>query len=57
MKSNKYNSSNKYQKTINFLEKEYNCSYSLRIPKEEYAELRESFQVLFKSEQDIFLIA
>jgi len=44
MKSNnKYNSSNKYQKTINFLKKGCNCDYFSRILKEQFAELRESF--------------
>ena len=55
--SNKYNGSNEYQKAIEFLEKGCNCSCSSRIPKEQFAELRESFQALSKSEQDIFLMA
>ena len=50
-KSNKYNGSNEYQKTIGFLEKGW------RISKEQFAELRESFQALTKPEQDIFLMA
>ena len=41
----------------NFLEKGCDCSCSSRIPKEELAELRESFQALSKPEQDIFLMA
>src|SRR3954469_20800352 len=58
MKSNnKYNGSNEYQKAIDFLEKGCNCGCSSRIPKEEFAELHESFQALSKSEQDIFLMA
>src|SRR5437867_4235250 len=58
MKSNnKYNGSNEYQKAIDFLEKGCDCSCSSRIPKEQFAELRESFQALSKSEQDIFLMA
>ena len=60
MKSNnKYNGSNEYQKAIYFLEKGCGCgcSCSSRIPKEEFAELRESFQALSKIEQDIFLMA
>ena len=57
MKSNnKYNGSNEYQKAIDFLEKG-NCGCSSRIPKVQFAELRESFQALSKSEQDIFLMA
>src|SRR5437867_9466926 len=58
MKSNnKYNGSNEYQKAIGFLEKGCGCGCSSRIPKENFAELRESFQALSKSEQDIFLMA
>ena len=56
-KSNKCNGSNEYQKAIDFLEKGCNCGCSSRIPKKEFAELRESFQALSKSEQDIFLMA
>ena len=58
MKSNsKYNGSNEYQKAIDFLEKGCNCGCSSRISKEQFAELRESFQALSKPEQDIFLMA
>ena len=58
MKSNnKYNGSNEYQKAIDFLEKGCKCGCSSRIPKEQFAELRESFQALSKSEQYIFLMA
>ena len=58
MKSNnKYNGSNEYQKAIDFLEKGCDCGCSSRIPKEQFAELRESFQALSKVEQDIFLMA
>src|SRR5205823_2514907 len=61
MKSNNVNSnhngSNKYEKAINFLEKGCKCGCSSRIPKEQFAELRESFQALSKPEQDIFLMA
>ena len=55
--NNKYNGSNEYQKAIDFLEKGCKCGCSSRIPKEQFAELRESFQALSKSEQDIFLMA
>ena len=55
--NNKYNGSNEYQKAIDFLEKGCDCGCSSRIPKEEFAELRESFQALSKSEQDVFLMA
>ena len=54
--NNKHNSSNEYKKAIDFLEKGCKCGCS-RIPKEEFAELRESFQALSKPEQDIFLMA
>ena len=58
MKSNnKCNGSNEYQKAIDFLEKGCDCDCSSRIPKEQFAELRESFQALTKLEQDIFLMA
>ena len=55
-KDNKYNGYNEYQKAIDFLEKGCGCRCSSRIPKEQF-ELRESFQALSKSEQDIFLMA
>src|SRR5947199_820069 len=58
MKSNNnHNGSNEYEKAINFLEKGCNCGCSSVVPKEEFAELRESFQALSKPEQDIFLMA
>jgi len=58
MKSNsKYNGSNEYQKAIDFLEKGCKCGCSSGIPKEGFAELRESFQTLSKTEQDISLMA
>ena len=53
-KDNKYNGSNEYQKAIDFLKKGCNCGCSSRTPEEQFAELRESFQALSKSEQDIF---
>ncbi len=56
-KNNKYNDSNEYQKAINFLEKGCKCDCSSMVPKEEFAELRESFQAFSKVEQDIFLMA
>ena len=37
--------------------KNHGCGCSLRIPKENFAESRESFQALSKSEQDVFLMA
>ena len=55
--NNEYDGSNEYQKAIDFLEKGCDCGCSSRIPKEEFSELRESFQALSKTEQDIFLMA
>ena len=55
--NNKSNGSNEYQKAIDFIEKGCDCGCSSRIPKEQFAELRESFQALSKSDQDIFLVA
>jgi len=55
--NNKCNGSNEYQKAIDFLKKGCDCGCSSKIPKEGFAELRESFQALSKPEQDIFLMA
>src|SRR5215218_9719833 len=55
--NNNHNGSNEYEKAIDFLEKACSCGCSSRIPKEEFAELSESFQALSKPEQDIFLMA
>ena len=55
--NNNHNGSAEYQKAIDFLEKGCNCGCSSRIPREQFAELRESFQALSKVEQDIFLMA
>jgi len=57
MKENKHNNFTEYEKAINFLKNECNCGCSSKIPKEEFAELRENFQALTKPEQDIFLMA
>jgi hypothetical protein len=57
MKENKHNSFTEYEKAINFLKNGCNCGCSNKIPKEEFAELRENFQALTKPEQDIFLMA
>ena len=48
---------NEYEKAFHFLEAGCGCSCSTKMPKEEFAELREDFQALTKSEQDIFLMA
>src|SRR5438105_15807044 len=54
MKSN--NENNGSNEAIYFLEKDCKCGCFSRIPKEEFAGLRESFQALLKSEQDMFLM-
>ena len=46
-----------YEKAIEFLKVGCGCSCSSKVPKEAFAELREAFQALSKSEQDIFLMA
>ena len=57
MNNNNYNGSTEYEKAMRFLELGCNCGCSKRIPKEKFAELREAFQALSRSEQDIFLTA
>jgi len=58
MESYNYNGSTEYEKVIpiRFLELGCNCGCSKKISKE-FAELREAFQALSRSEQDIFLMA
>ena len=46
-----------YEKAIEFLKAGCGCSCSSKVPKEAFAEMREAFQALSKSEQDIFLMA
>jgi hypothetical protein len=46
-----------YEKALRFLEVGCGCDCSVKLPKEEFAELRESFQALTKIEQDVFLMA
>jgi hypothetical protein len=48
---------NEYEKALHFLEVGCGCGCSTKMPKEKFAELREDFQALTKSEQDIFLMA
>ena len=48
---------NEYEKALHFLEQSCGCGCSAKMPKEEFAELREDFQALTKPEQDIFLMA
>jgi len=57
MENYNYNGSTEYEKAIRFLEIGCNCGCSKMIPRERFAELREAFQALYKSEQDIFLMA
>ena len=46
-----------YEKAIEFLKVGCGCSCSSKVPEEAFAEMREAFQALSKSEQDIFLMA
>ena len=57
MKNSNYNGSTEYEKAIHFLEIGCNCGCSKIILRENFAELREAFQALSRSEQDIFLMA
>ena len=57
MENYNYNGSSEYEKAIRFLELGCNCGCSQKIPKKNFAELREAFQALSRSEQDIFLMA
>ena len=57
MNNDNYNGSTEYEKAIRFLEMGCNCGCSTMIPREMFAELREAFQALSRSEQDIFLMA
>ena len=57
MENYNYNGSTEYEKAIRFLEIGCKCGCSKMIPREKFAELREAFQALSRSEQDIFLIA
>ena len=57
MKNNKNDGFTQYEQAINFLEKGCHCGCSAKVPKEHFAELREAFQALSKSEQDAFLMA
>ena len=57
MKNNESNSSNVYEKAIRFLEIGCKCGCSKMIPRGKFAELREAFQALSRSEQYILLMA
>ena len=54
MENYNYNDSTEYEKAIRFLELGCNCGCSKTISKEGFAELREAFQALSRSEQDIY---
>ena len=53
MKNSENGGSTENEQAINFL-KRGNCGCSKKIPRERFAELREAFQALSRSEQDIF---
>ena len=57
MKNSECNNPTEYETAIRFLETGCNCGCSKMIPREKFAELREAFQALSRSEQDIFLMA
>ena len=57
MENYNYNGSIEYERAIRFLEVGCNCGCSKKIVREKFAELREAFQALSRSEQDIFLMA
>jgi hypothetical protein len=57
MKNSEYSGLTEYEKAIRFLEIGCNCGCSKIIPREKFVELREAFQALSRSEQDIFLMA
>ena len=57
MENYNYNGSTEYEKAIRFLELGCKCGCSEKVPRERFAELREAFQALSRSEQDIFLMA
>ena len=54
MENYNYNGSTEYEKAIRFLEIGCNCGCSKMISREKFAGLREAFQALSRSEQDIF---
>ena len=57
MENHNYNDFTKHEKAMCFLEIGSACGCSKKIPREKFAELREAFQALSRSEQDIFLMA
>jgi len=57
MENYNYNGSTEFEKAIRFLETGCKCGCAKMIPRERFAELREAFQALSRSEQDMFLMA
>ena len=57
MNNDNYNGSTEYEKAIRFLEIGCKCGCSKTISRGGFAELREAFQALSRSKQDIFLMA
>ena len=57
MENYNYNNLTEFEKAIRFLELGCNCGCSKMILREKFADLREAFQALSRSEQDIFLMA
>jgi hypothetical protein len=57
MRNSKNGGSAEYEKAICFLEIGCHCGCSKKIPREKFAELREAFQALSRSEQDMLLMA
>jgi len=57
MKNSEYSGSSEYKNAMHFLEIGCKCGCSKKIPREKFAELREAFQALSRSEQDIFVMA
>ena len=55
MINNEYNGSTEHEKAIRFLETGCKYGCSKMIPRERFAELREAFQALSRSEQDVFV--
>ena len=51
-----YNSSTEYKMAIRFLKLGCNCDCTKKILRKKLAKLREAFQTLSRSEQDIFLM-
>ena len=57
MKYNINNNFTEYEEAIKFLDMGCRCGCFAKIPREKFAELRESFQALTSPEQDAFIMA